>query len=195
MFSAAFQSRSRTKPQAGRYGSAWRASSCTRNATPAAILRGVAWRDGHDGNTVQPAIVAHPGEEQSPTGIADAFGQPVVLDQVGDLQVFVGQEIARFHQRTRGLDREVFTLPTDSEIPLCQAFDGLLAVLGALDLARDAPMQALEFRLCLAQIARIVDRVPVRVGVEGSSAPHRCPPVCRWAHALSCRSACTANWT
>src|SRR5215472_7259044 len=47
----------------------------------------------------------------------------------------------------------------------CQAFARLLAVLGMLDLAREAPMQALEFRFGLAQVAWVLNRVPVRIGV------------------------------
>jgi hypothetical protein len=39
----------------------------------------------------------------------------MVLDQIGNLQDFVGKAIARFHQRTRGLDREVFPLPADPQ--------------------------------------------------------------------------------
>ena len=68
----------------------------------------------------------------------------MILDQAGDLEVFVGKEIARFHQRTRSLDREVFTLPLDLEIPFRQALDRLLAVLGTLLLVRDTPMQAFQ---------------------------------------------------
>ena len=37
------------------------------------ILRRVAWRDGYHGNAVQRAIVPDPGEEEAPTGIADAL--------------------------------------------------------------------------------------------------------------------------
>ena len=79
---------------------------------------------------MQPTIVADPGEEEAPTGITDTFGKPMILDQAGDLEVFVGQEIARFHQRTCGLDRKVFTLPADPEMPFGKVLDRLLAVRG-----------------------------------------------------------------
>jgi len=75
----------------------------------------------------------------------------VVLHQADYLEAFVGNEIARFHQRTRSLASEVFTVPLHLERALCQSFNGLLAVLRPLLFAGDAPMQAFELRCCLAE--------------------------------------------
>src|ERR1051326_5053379 len=125
--------------------------------TARTILAGEAWGDSYNGNAMQPAIVAQPGEEQPPTGIADTLCQRMILDEVGNLQVFIGNEIARFHQRTRSLGREVFTLPTHFEIALGESFDGSSAALGTLGLAAHAPLQPLQFGFCLAQIAGILN--------------------------------------
>ena len=76
----------------------------------------------------------------------------------------------RLDQRTCLFAGEVFTLPTDFEIAFCQAFDGLLAILGPLDLAGNAPMQTLQALFCFAEIARVGNRVAVTVGVEGFQA-------------------------
>jgi hypothetical protein len=73
-------------------------------ATAAASLRGVARGNRYHGNAMQPAIIADPTEKQAPTGIADTLGKPMILHQVDYFQVFVGKEIARFHQRTRRLE-------------------------------------------------------------------------------------------
>src|SRR5579885_1669211 len=93
--------------------------------TARTILTGEAGRDGYNRDTMQTAIVAHPAQEQPPTGITDALGEMLVLDQVGDLKRFIGNQIARFDQRTRLLASEVFTLPGNSQIPSGKAFDGL----------------------------------------------------------------------
>src|SRR5215467_2419529 len=104
----------------------------------------------------------------------------MVLDQMGYFQVFVGNEIARFHQRTRSLSCEVFTLPTHFEIAFCQAFDGLLAVLAALLFPVLAPMEAFELLFCLAQIPGISNHGCISSRCRRTSIPHQCPPVCRW---------------
>jgi hypothetical protein len=98
-------------------------------ATPRAILRGEASRNGYYRDALHLPIGADPGEEQPPTGITDTLRQPVILDEVGDLQVFVGHQVARLDERPCRLRGKVLTLPTDLEIPFCETFHGLLAVL------------------------------------------------------------------
>src|SRR5215469_5019104 len=56
--------------------------------TPAAILRREACRNRYNGDAMYLSIVAHPREEQAPTGITDGLCQVVILDQMGNLQVF-----------------------------------------------------------------------------------------------------------
>ena len=76
-------------------------SQALLHAIPATrtILRREVRRDGDDGHISSRAVGADPGEEEAPTGITDTLCQMVILHQAGDLQVFVGEEIARFHQR------------------------------------------------------------------------------------------------
>ncbi len=143
--------------------------------TPRAILRGEARRNRDDGNAMHLPIGAHPGEEEPPTGIADALGQMVILDQGGNLEVFVGDQIVRLDQRPRRLDGEVFPLPTDFQIPSGKFLDGFLTILRTLDLAGDTPMQALQSLFSAPEIARIGNGRPVAVGREGFQAhinPH-----------------------
>jgi hypothetical protein len=62
------------------------------NPTAAAILRRQARGNRTHGSVDTLPILAHPGEEQPPTGITDAFGQMRLLDHPGYFQVFVGKE-------------------------------------------------------------------------------------------------------
>ena len=73
----------------------------------------------------------------------------VVLHQIGNLEVFVGNQIARFDQRTCSLGCEVFTLPGNPQIAFGKPLNGSPAVLGPLDFAGDAPMQAFQLALLL----------------------------------------------
>ena len=61
-------------------------------ATAGAILRGEASRNGYNGDTMYLPVGAHPGEEQPPRRIGNAFGKPMILDEMGNLQIFVGKE-------------------------------------------------------------------------------------------------------
>ena len=91
----------------------------------------------------------------------------VILDQMGDLEVFVGHHIVRLDQRPRCFKSEVFPLPTYSQTALRQSFHRLLAVHVPLDFAGDAPMPALEFGFGLPEIAWVGNGGPIAVGVEG----------------------------
>ena len=135
-------------------------------ATARAILRREARRDGYDGDALQPCVVADPTEEAIPARIVDTLGKVPIRDQMGYLQVFVGNQVVSPDQRTCGFAREVFTLPLDLEVALCQSFDRFLAVLGPFDLPRDAPMEAFEPLFRLPQITRVGDGLAVRIGVE-----------------------------
>jgi hypothetical protein len=119
--------------------------------TARTVLRGEVGRNRNDGNAMQATIIAHPGQEETPRCIADTLRKPMILDHVGNLEVFVGDQIVRLDQRPRSFAREVFTLPTHVQIPFGKPFDGLFTVLGPLDFARDAPMQALQLSFCLAE--------------------------------------------
>ena len=40
-------------------------------------------------------VVVQPGQEATPRAVTDAFCQLPILDEVGDLQVFIGNQIVR----------------------------------------------------------------------------------------------------
>jgi len=79
----------------------------------------------------------------------------MVLDQMGNLEVFVGHHIARYDQRPRRFHGEVFPLPTHPQMGFCQAFHRFLAVLGTFLFPRDTPTPPLQLLLSLAQKARV----------------------------------------
>ncbi len=139
-------------------------------ATAGTILRGEARRDSYHWDTMQCPIVADPAEEPIPARITDGLGKVTVLDEVGHLQVFKGNQVVRRDERTGSLCCEVFTLPLDFEVALRQSFDGLLAILGTLLLARDAPIQPREFLLRFAQVAWVGDGGAFGVRREGFEA-------------------------
>src|SRR5215469_6253094 len=110
-------------------------------STARAILGGEPRRDGDDRHISYRAVVPDPGEEEAPTGITDALCQMVVLDQIGHLQVFIGKEIARFHQRTQhALTAKSLRCRLARRRAFCQVLNGSSAILRTLVLVRDAPM-------------------------------------------------------
>ncbi|GCE50684.1 hypothetical protein EI42_06350 [Thermosporothrix hazakensis] len=57
-------------------------------------------------NTMQRAVVFHPPEEATSRRIRDAPGQMAVLDEMADLQGFVGNHVVRRDKRVRLLSRD-----------------------------------------------------------------------------------------
>jgi hypothetical protein len=51
-----------------------------------------------------------------PRRITNTFGKFMILDHVQHKQIFIGNEIARFHYAQCRFDGKVFTLPTDLEV-------------------------------------------------------------------------------
>src|SRR2546425_10753706 len=80
-------------------------------STARTVLTGILWGDGDDGHLMHDAIGLHPTEEVPPCRIMDALGELMILDQVTDLQVFVGNQVVRRDERVRRLTGEIFTLP------------------------------------------------------------------------------------
>src|SRR5437588_3078614 len=70
-----------------------------RSATRGTRLRGVVWRHRENRNAMHDAIGFHPTEELVPARVMNGFGKMPVLDQIADLQVFVGNQIARCDKR------------------------------------------------------------------------------------------------
>ncbi len=131
----------------------------------AAILRGELGGDRDHWHVGNQPIRTHPGEEQPPTGIADAFCQLMILDEMGNLEVFIGHHVARLEKRSRSLDREIFPLPTHFQMPFSESFDRSLAVLLTFLFAVQAMLEALEVLFGFAQRAGIGNGVAFRIGV------------------------------
>src|SRR5579885_435405 len=100
-------------------------------------------------------IIGEPREKAPPGRITDALREVSVSDEVGYLQVFVGNEIARCHERACRFTGKVFTLPTDFQIRLCQCFPGFLPILRLLLLARKSSVQLLQAFFGFAQMTRV----------------------------------------
>ncbi len=98
-------------------------------STAGTILTGVVWCDRDDRDIVHHPVGLHPVEELPPGGIVDALGKLVILDQVADLKLFIGNQVVRRDQRVRCLASEIFTLPLHFQIGFAQTLSGLLAVL------------------------------------------------------------------
>ncbi len=101
-------------------------------STARTILTRIVWSDGDDGHLMHDAIGFHPTEEVTPCRIIDALGKLLVLDQVADLQVFVGNQVVRRDQRVRRFAGEIFTLPLHFQRRFRQALSGLFAILALL---------------------------------------------------------------
>src|SRR5215469_7335277 len=70
----------------------WTAAPITEQATT--VLTGELRRHSQRGNGLHGGIVLHPPQEPSPGRIVDGLRQVVILDQVADLQVFKGNQVA-----------------------------------------------------------------------------------------------------
>ena len=134
--------------------------------TARTVLAGVLWCNGDDWHIMHDAVGLDPVQKLAPCRIMDALGQFAVLDQVADLQVFVGNQVVRRDERVRRFASEIFTLPLHFQRRFRQSLSGLLAVLALFLFTRDAPMETLEFRLGLSVVALVFNGIPIGVGVE-----------------------------
>ena len=97
-------------------------------ATFTTILAREMRRNRYDRNIVDRAIVLDPPEKATPRGITDGLGQVVVLDQIGDLEILVGNQVVRRDKRVCRFPSKIFTLPTDLEIRLAEFLPRLCAI-------------------------------------------------------------------
>ena len=116
------------------------------------------------------AVGFDPGEELAPPSIVIGLGEVAILDQVADLRVFKGNQIARGDKRVRLLAGEIFTLPLHLQMRFGQLFPGFVTVRGSLFLAGKLPMQFLELLFSEAHVVGVLHCVAVRRGREGFQA-------------------------
>ena len=115
---------------------------------------------------MQCGIVDHPIQEASPRGIEDGLGKSVILDHIADLQVFIGKEVARRHERVCLFSGKILTLPVYFQMRLGQLLSGLAAIVRAFLLAGYLSLQGLELLFRFPQEARVLNRSSFGVSVE-----------------------------
>ncbi len=139
--------------------------------TARTVLARILWWDGDDWHIVHDAIGLHEREELTPCRIMNTLGKFLVLDQVADLKVFVGNQVVRRDERVRRFPGEIFTLPLDFQIGFGQTLSRLLAVLALFLFTRDAPMETFEFRLACSVVTWVLNGLTVGVRVEDFQTP------------------------
>jgi hypothetical protein len=115
---------------------------------------------------VQRAVVVDPSQEYSPSCIVNGFRKVVVFDHIADLEVFIGNHIARGDERVCRFPGKIFTLPGDLQMRFCYHLASFLAVATLLLLPRELALQPLESLLCFAIVAWVLHRLTVAIGQE-----------------------------
>jgi hypothetical protein len=82
-------------------------------------------RDSHERYILHNAIVANPLQEATPCRIADGLRKDVVLDHIGDLEIFKSNQVVRRDQRVCRFPSKIFTLPLNFEIRLAEFLPNL----------------------------------------------------------------------
>jgi len=134
--------------------------------TPGALLTGEMGSNSNHRNMMHHSIGVDPLKELPPCHVADALGKAVIAYHVGNLEVFIGNQVVRRDERVRRFPSEIFTLPLDLEIALCEFLADLFAMDGLFLCSGKAAMQALQLLFRLMQEARILHYVPQARGVE-----------------------------
>ena len=88
----------------------------------------------------------------------------MVLDQVADRQVFIGNQVVRCDQRVCRLASKIFALPLDFEMRFAQGLSRPGAIGRPLCGARETTMQRLEPSLGGAQVTGMSHRASLAIG-------------------------------
>ena len=119
---------------------------------------------------MQRTIILEPAQEETPSGVMDAFGEMPVPDHIVYLKLLIGNQIARCDERVRLLAGEIFTLPLHFQIRFRQLLAGTLAVLALLLFTGELSVESLEFLFRFPMVPRVLESVSLRVGREGFQA-------------------------
>jgi hypothetical protein len=93
--------------------------------------------------------------ELAPGGIMDAFGEMMILRQIGDLQAFVVDRIVLFKKRKGCFMVKIPALPGNLLVSTLQKPNGLAASLAALLAPRYPSLCFHEAFFCLPVVARV----------------------------------------
>ena len=119
------------------------------NATARTRLARVGGRHRYDPPTGACCLVGEDAQERRPSRIADAFGEMVILDHVGRLQVFMIDRVAGLDQAERRLVVEVLALAFHLQVCLGQQLHRLASAVAALRAPGHAPLQPFQVLLGL----------------------------------------------
>jgi hypothetical protein len=119
--------------------------------------------DSYDLMTSSLSLIFKDGEERTPTGVHDGFGQVMVLDHIGDLKVFYRNMLKAFSVWLGRLKVEVPTLPLYLEMGLGRTPRRLTLAMRALLASAHGTLLASQGRLTLARVTGVVNGLPLRV--------------------------------
>ena len=132
MFFAALTSRSATEPQKGQLWVRTDRLFVDDLATLVTFLAGEARVHSSHLMTSSCSLIFKDVEECAPTGVHDALRHMMVLDHVGDLKVFNGNQLIALGVRFRGLEMVIAALPVDLQVRLRHVLRSLTASMTAL---------------------------------------------------------------
>src|SRR5215469_5485116 len=94
----------------------------------------------------------------------NALRQFAVADQVRNLKVLIGNQVARRDQRVCLFAGKIFTLPRNFQMLLGQSLPGLFSIGGLLLFSRETATQPLQFLLSFTVVPWVVNGVSFGVG-------------------------------
>lgn len=138
--------------------------------TPGALLRGVAGVHSDDLVPSTCSLGSENVEERAPGGVHDTFCEMVVLHHAIDVQLLDGNMMILLSVALGNFIVEVPPLSLDLEMGLCGATGSFSAAMTALLAAGYCPLLAPEGLLALPIVARIFNRMALRVSQEALQA-------------------------
>ena len=125
------------------------------------------------------ALASRMRTELRPARIADALGEVMVPDHIGDPQIFEIDRVVLAHEIQRGLVVEVGALALQRLMRPLEVAHRFAPALAAFLAARDTLIGLGELLFTPAVVARVLDRFPV--SGERPSSPRLCRSHVRWA--------------
>ena len=153
--------------------------------TARTILTGVVRWHGNRCHTKHLAKVFQPISESRPCSIGDGFCQSPIFHHVSHLQIFIGNQVVRLDYAPCQLHGKIFTLPTYFEVLPTQTISFLSSVLRTLLSSRHLMAKTLERFFRFPQMTRILNRLPIRVGIEVGQSHIQPKSFARWLSLLN----------
>ncbi len=135
-------------------------------ATLVAFLAGEARIDSHDLMSSICSFGFKDGEKRAPTGITDGFGQRLIFEHATDVQVLNDDMVIMISVLLGRLEVKITALTRDLEMGLCHVLGRFPASVAALFAPAQGPLLASEGLLRAAIIARVRNRLALRVSQE-----------------------------